>query len=70
MQNCGRSPCEIAEHLGVSRDTVHNWIKQRGMSATRIGRFCKCKPEAAAAWVAQADPGFGMVHHAEGGEER
>lgn len=28
---------EITEHLGVSRDTVLNWIEKRNMPAAKIG---------------------------------
>ena len=30
---------EITEYLGVSRDTVLNWIEKRNMPATKIGRL-------------------------------
>ena len=42
---------EIAEYLGVSRDTIYNWIAKRGMPAHRIGRFWKFKIEAVDKWV-------------------
>ena len=29
---------EIMEHLGVSRDTVLDWIERRNMPAAKIGR--------------------------------
>ena len=34
---------EIAEYLGVSKDTVYAWISKRNMPAHRIGRFWKFK---------------------------
>lgn len=42
---------EIAEYLGVSRDTVYNWINGRQMPAHRIGRFWKFKRDEVDAWV-------------------
>lgn len=42
---------EIADYLGVSRDTVYNWITSRGMPAHRVGRLWKFKKEAVDAWV-------------------
>ena len=30
---------EIAEHLGISKDTVYAWISKKGMPAHRVGRF-------------------------------
>ncbi len=34
---------EITEHLGVSRDTVLNWIENREMPAAKIGKLWKFK---------------------------
>jgi excisionase family DNA binding protein len=42
---------EIVAYLGVSRDTVYNWIATRGMPAHRVGRLWKFKKEAVDAWV-------------------
>jgi len=36
---------EIAEYLGVSKDTVYAWINKRNMPAHRIGRLWKFKSE-------------------------
>lgn len=41
---------EIAAHLGVSRDTVYNWIK-KGMPATKIGKLWKFKLSEVDAWA-------------------
>lgn len=42
---------EIAEYLGVSKDTVYAWINKRNMPAHRIGRFWKFKSEEIDDWV-------------------
>ena len=42
---------EIAEHLGVSKDTVYAWISKRNMPAHRIGRLWKFKIEEVDEWV-------------------
>lgn len=42
---------EIAQHLGVSQDTVHRWIRQRGMPAHKVGHFWKFKVSKVDAWV-------------------
>ena len=34
---------EICEYLGVSRDTVLDWIERRNMPAAKIGRLWKFK---------------------------
>ena len=42
---------EIADHLGVSRDTVYRWIDDRKIPAHKIGRLWKFKMEEVDAWV-------------------
>ena len=42
---------EIAEYLGVSKDTVYAWISKREMPAHRIGRLWKFKAHEIDVWV-------------------
>lgn len=42
---------EIAEHLGVSKDTVYTWISDRGMPAHRMGRLWKFQRGEVDSWV-------------------
>lgn len=42
---------EIAEYLGVSKDTVYSWINKRNMPAHRIVRLWKFKSEEIDEWV-------------------
>lgn len=42
---------EIAEYLGVSKDTVYAWISTQNMPAHRIGRLWKFKSEEIDVWV-------------------
>lgn len=42
---------EIAEYLGVSKDTVYAWINKLEMPAHRIGRFWKFKSDEVDEWV-------------------
>jgi excisionase family DNA binding protein len=42
---------EIAEYLGVSRETVYRWIEGRGLPGHRIGKFWKFKREEVDEWV-------------------
>lgn len=42
---------EIAEHLGVSRDTVLSWIKEKNMPAHKIGRLWKFQISEVDNWV-------------------
>lgn len=42
---------DIAEHLGVSKDTVYTWISSKRMPGHRVGRFWKFKKEEVDGWV-------------------
>lgn len=42
---------EIAEYLGVSKDTVYTWISTKSMPGHRVGRFWKFKKEEIDGWV-------------------
>jgi excisionase family DNA binding protein len=42
---------EIAEHLGVSKDTIRNWIKKGVIPHRRIGKQYKFKISEVDAWV-------------------
>ena len=42
---------EIADYLGVSKDTVYAWVTAKGMPGHKVGRFWKFKREDVDAWV-------------------
>lgn len=42
---------EIAEHLGVTRDTIYRWINQKDLPAHRIGRLWKFQLSEVDEWV-------------------
>ena len=42
---------EIAEHLGVSKDTIRNWIKKGVIPYRRIGKLYKFKISEVDEWV-------------------
>ena len=42
---------EIANHLGVKRDTVYRWISDRELPSHKIGRLWKFKKDQVDAWV-------------------
>ncbi|ALV40636.1 hypothetical protein AU252_05175 [Pseudarthrobacter sulfonivorans] len=42
---------DVAEHLGVSKDTVYAWLSRREMPAHRVGRLWKFKLSDVDAWV-------------------
>ena len=45
------SVAEIAEYLGVRRDTIYKWIERKGMPAQKVGRLWKFKQGEVDAWV-------------------
>ena len=46
------SLAEIAEYIGVSKDTIRNWIKKNNMPAHKIGRLWKFKKSEVDIWIA------------------
>ena len=42
---------EIADHLGVSKDTVYAWISKKSMPAHRVGRLWKFQKSEIDQWV-------------------
>lgn len=51
MEDRWRSVDEIAEYLGVSRDTIYAWVTQKGMPGHKVGRFWKFKQQDVDDWV-------------------
>jgi len=51
MEDRWLNVAEIAEHLGVSRDTVYNWIAHRGMPAHKVGHLWKFRKTEVDDWV-------------------
>lgn len=42
---------EIAEHLGVTKDSVYRWIERKGLPAHKVGKLWKFKKEEVDEWV-------------------
>lgn len=42
---------EIAQHLGVSKETVYRWLEKQKVPAHRIGKLWKFKPSEVDEWV-------------------
>ncbi len=42
---------DIAEYLGVSKDTIYGWIAKRDMPAHKVGRLWKFKTDEIDSWV-------------------
>jgi excisionase family DNA binding protein len=48
---------DVAEHLGVAKDSVYRWIERKGLPAHRIGRLWKFKISDVDKWVLQGGAG-------------
>lgn len=57
---------EIAEHLGVSKDTVYAWISKKNMPAHRVGRLWKFQKVEIDNWIKAG----GSVEETETGKSR
>lgn len=42
---------DIAEHLGVSKDTVYTWVAKKDMPAHKVGRLWKFQASEVDDWV-------------------
>jgi excisionase family DNA binding protein len=42
---------EIAQHLGVSKETVYRWLEKNLIPAYRLGKLWKFKPSEVDKWV-------------------
>ena len=42
---------EIADHLGIKRDTVYKWISERQMPGHKVGRLWKFSKKEVDEWV-------------------
>ena len=51
MEDRWLSVDEIADHLGIKRDTVYKWISEREMPGHKIGRLWKFKKDQVDEWV-------------------
>jgi excisionase family DNA binding protein len=51
MEDRWLSVDEIADHLGIKRDTVYKWISERQMPGHKIGRLWKFNKPEVDEWV-------------------
>jgi len=42
---------EIAEYLGVSKDTIYTWVTAKSLPGHKVGRFWKFKRQDVDDWV-------------------
>ncbi len=48
---------EIANYLGIKRDTVYKWIDRRKMPAHKVGSLWKFKRDEVDEWVRSGEAG-------------
>jgi excisionase family DNA binding protein len=48
---------DVADHLGVSKDTVYRWIDKRGLPASKVGRFWRFQLSEVDGWVRSGGAG-------------
>jgi excisionase family DNA binding protein len=51
-----RSIAEVAAYLGMSKDTVTEWIKTGRLKGCRIGRFWRVRPQDLEAFLDDPPP--------------
>ena len=57
---------EVADHLGVNKDTVYKWIDSRGLPAHEGGRLGTFQPAEIDAWVRDGKAGEQMERRSDG----
>ena len=51
MEDRWLSVDDIAEYLGVTRETIYTWVASKEMPGHKVGRFWKFKREEVDTWV-------------------
>ena len=57
MEDRWLSVDEIADHLGIKRDTVYKWISERQMPGHKIGRLWRFNKKEVDEWVKSGGAG-------------
>ena len=47
------SVTEISKYLGINKDSVYKWVKEKGMPAHRLGKLWKFKTDEVDVWMRQ-----------------
>ncbi|NUM58474.1 MAG: helix-turn-helix domain-containing protein [Bdellovibrionaceae bacterium] len=56
---------EIAQHLGISKETVYRWLEKEKIPAHRVGKLWKFKASEVDAWV-QSGAASETLHEIKG----
>ncbi|WP_424859320.1 MULTISPECIES: helix-turn-helix domain-containing protein [unclassified Tepidimonas] len=60
---------QVAQHLGVAKDTVYRWREHRGLPAHRVGRLWKFKLPEVDEWVRAGGADEGSSSEGGGGAD-
>jgi excisionase family DNA binding protein len=52
---------EVAQHLGVAKDSIYRWIERKGLPAHKVGRLWKFKLAEVDEWVRMTGASQGEV---------
>ena len=47
------SVTEISKYLGINKDSVYKWVKEKGLPAHRLGKLWKFKTDEVDVWMRQ-----------------
>lgn len=47
------SVTEISKYLGITKDSVYKWVREKGMPAHRLGKLWKFKTDEVDVWMRQ-----------------
>ena len=62
MEDRWLSVDEIADYLGIKRDTAYKWINAKRMPAHKVGRLWKFRKEEVDDWVKSGNAGESVNH--------
>ncbi len=51
---------EIADYLGIKKDTVYKWVRKRNMPAHKVGRLLKFQKEEIDLWIKEGRASDGL----------
>jgi len=57
---------DVADHLGVAKDSVYRWIEECALPAHRVGRLFRYKLSEVDAWVHRGDERGESSSHTRG----
>ena len=69
MDNRWLSVDEIADYLGVAKDTIYAWVTGKGMPGHKVGRFWKFKKEDVDSWVREGGAASSSDDYDEKGKD-